>query len=492
MTMKNITVLYAIILLLLCSSRLSAQRTITASLDDIIAAAQEGSPDALVAQSRLVNSKWQNVAFYAGFKPQLRLNATLPDLNRQIDAINLPDGSVNFLNRSFMNSRVGISLFQVIRKTGGTVSIGSSLNRLDLFETNSQSYSRSYLSNPISLSFDQPLFQFNAYQWDRKENDLRYQSLQKQYTEQREMVAFQSVNNFFRLYVTKIELVNAKANLEYLDSLNTIAEGRYSVGRISETEMLQVKLGAKNASARVSSLELDVQMQTEELRDFLGISEEVSFDLVPPSDPPLYAIDKQQALDEANRNRSRTIEFRRRLLAAERDVEQARKSSGPNISLEGSLGLTQTSSGLSESYQNLLDQESIRLTLSVPIADWGLRKAQREIAKSNLELEQLQVSLDQNNFDREITVNINQLELKRKQLKLEKEALEVATLRLDIAKKRYQIGKTDVLDLNVAIQEHRSAIQQYYNALWSVWSAHYQIRNLTLYDFIDNRPIQYD
>lgn len=473
-------------------SDLSSQREVNATLDEIIATAQTGAPDALVAQSKLINSKWQNVAFYAGFKPQLRLNATLPDLNRQIDAINLPDGSVDFLNRSFMNTRVGLSLFQVIRKTGGTVSLGTSLNRLDLFQTNSQDRFTSYLSNPISLTFDQPLFQFNRYEWDKKENDITYQSQQKQYVEQRETIAFDATNNFFRLYVTTIELENAKQNQTYLDSLNIIAEGRYSVGRIAETEMLQVKLSSKNADARVSSLELDVQIQTEELRDFLGISEEVSFILVAPNDPPVYLIDQDIAISQANKNRSRTLEFRRRLLVAERNVEQARRSSGPSISLEGSLGFTQTSPELSEAYNNLLDQESVRLTLSLPIADFGLRKAQKEIAKSNLELEQLQVSLDQNNFDREITVNINQLELKRKQLKLEKEALEVATLRLDIAKKRYQIGKTDVLDLNVAIQEHRSSIQQYYNALWNVWNAHYRIRNLTLYDFVENAPIVYE
>lgn len=467
------------------------QQNITADLDKIIATAQSGSPDALVAESRLVNSKWRNTAFYAGFKPQLSLNATLPELNRSINRITLPDGSVDFRSQSFMNSTVGVSLFQVIKKTGGTVRVGTNLNRLDQFSSATVPYQRSYLTNPISIFLDQPLFAFNAYKWDEKSNDLEFEASQKEYTEQREMIAFDAMNNFFQLYVTGIQLENAERNQVYLDSLNIIAEGRFSVGRIAETEMLQVKLGSKNASARVSQLQLDYQIQTEELRDFLGISEVVIFDLTPPSDPPIYLIDKDLAINEATKNRSQTIGFRSRLLEADRAVEEARRGAGPSVSLTGSVGLTGTNPSFGESYTDLLDQESIRLSLSVPIADWGLRKAQKEIAKSNLELEQLQVSLDQNNFEREITVNINQLDLKRKQLRLQKEALDVATLRLDIAKKRYQIGKTDVLDLNVAIQEHRSSIQQYYSALWNVWQAHYQIRNLTLYDFVEGRSIVY-
>ncbi len=468
-----------------------AQQNITADLDKIISTAQDGSPDALVAESRLVNSKWINIAFYAGFKPQLSLNATLPDLNRRINAITLPDGSVDFRSQSFMNSSVGVSLFQVIKKTGGTVRIGTNLNRLDQFGSETVPYQRSYLTNPISLFLDQPLFAFNSYKWDEKSNDLEFESSQKQYVEQRETIAYDAVNNFFNLYVTGIRLENAVRNQVYLDSLNIIAEGRFSVGRIAQTEMLQVKLGSKNASARVSQLQLDKQIQTEELRDFLGISEEVIFDLTSPTDPPMYLIDKELAINEATKNRSRTIEFRQRLLEADRAVEEARRGAGPSVALTGSLGLTGTNPSFGESYSGLLDQESVRLSLSVPIADWGLRKAQKEIAKSNLELEQLQVSLEQNNFEREITVNINQLDLKRKQLRLQKEALDVATLRLDIAKKRYQIGKTDVLDLNVAIQEHRTSIQQYYSALWNVWQAHYQIRNLTLYDFVKNESIVY-
>lgn len=487
--MKNIF----IALLTWCSIQAAwCQRNVQLTLEDAINLAQSESPDVKVAESQLTNSKWRNIAFDAGFKPQLRLDATLPSLNRQIDAINLPDGSVQFINRSFMNNNIGVSLFQQIRQTGGNFSVGTSLNRLDLFETESQNYSRSYLSTPISVSFNQPLFQFNRFDWDKKQNDLTFETQKKRYTENKELVAFNTMNNFFQLYVTNIQLENARKNLVYLDSLNTIAEGRFSVGRIAETEMLQVKLSAKNAKANVSALELNVQTQTEELRDFLGIKEEVTFDLTAPSNPPMYLVDKDIALQQALQNKSRTLEFRQRLLQAEREVAEAKQLSAPEITLQGTVGLTQTSNSLGDSYRNLLDQERVSLRLSVPIADWGLSKAQKEIAKSNLELEQLQVARDQTSFERDIAINVNQLELRRKQLTLQKEALDVAELRMDIAKKRYQIGKTDVLDLNVAIQEHRTSIGQYYNALWEVWRAHYQIRNLTLYDFVEQRGIVYE
>ena len=139
--------------------------------------------------------------------------------------------------------------------------------------------------------------------------------------------------------------------------------------------------------------------------------------------------------------------------------------------------------------KNLLDQERITLSLNIPIADWGRTKAQKEIAKSNLDLEQLQVKQDKINFQREITVNVEQFELKKKQLALAIEALEIAGKRLDITKSRYNIGKIDVTNLNIAIQENESARQAYYNALWALKRAHHEIRLLTLYDFALDRSI---
>ena len=54
----------------------------------------------------------------------------------------------------------------------------------------------------------------------------------------------------------------------------------------------------------------------------------------------------------------------------------------------------------------------------------------------------------------------------------------------------FNIGKVDVTNLNIAIQEEQGAQQAYYTTLWDLWRAHYTIRNLTLYDFENNVPLE--
>ena len=480
------------ILLLFCIFCLNfssqAQEVISADINDIIQTAQSESPNFLLAKSFKNNAHWIYIASKSIFKPQLGFSATLPSINRSISPFTLPDGSRTFVTSSFITNQIGLNLRQVISATGGTVFVSTDLQRLD--DLSSTFASTRYLSSPVSIGFDQPLFRLNPYKWDKREAEINYTASKKRYVEDRERIAFESVNNFFDLYISQLTLEEALRNSDYLDSLAVNAEGRFSVGRISETELLQIQLGAKNAKGNVAQLSLSVQNKIENLRDFLGIQKEVTFDLKTPSPITIYTIDKNKALEYALKNRSITEDFRLRLLNAERQMETAHKNNGPNLRLSGSFGLTQTAGSIDGAYQQLLDQEQVSLSIDIPIADFGRSKAQKEIAKSNLEVTQLQLKQDQVSFEREILVNVQQFELKRNQLKLAEEALEIAKKRVDIAKKRFVIGKIDVTNLNIAIQEELGAQQSYYSTLWDLWRAHYTIRNLTLYDFENDVPLE--
>ena len=162
------------------------------------------------------------------------------------------------------------------------------------------------------------------------------------------------------------------------------------------------------------------------------------------------------------------------------------------MELNGYFGLSQTAETLGSAYQNPVDQERVGLTLQVPIADWGLSRARREIAKSNLELTRRTIEQDNIKFEREVILRVQQFDLKKQQLILAGRAFEVADKRVTIAKNRYQIGKIDVTELNIALNEYETSRQAYFQSLWALWTAHYEIRNLTLFDFIENKPLRND
>ena len=170
-----------LIIFLFFGYSISAQSPYRLTLDEVVALAQSDAPDALLASTRWKHSYWTYQSYLADFKPQIILQAnTLPLFNRTIESIPLQNGGVAFKERSFMENQLNLSLQQDFAPTGGTLFFGSGLSRLDLFATGGVPASTSYLSNPLSLGFSQPLFQYNDMKWRKKIEPIIYKESEKQ------------------------------------------------------------------------------------------------------------------------------------------------------------------------------------------------------------------------------------------------------------------------------------------------------------------------
>lgn len=462
---------------------LNAQtKTLQLSLSEVVTLAQSDAPDVLIANTRLNNSYWRYKSFLADYKPQINLDAQLPNLNRSIASITLPDGTDAFINRSLMSSSLGLQLSQQITATGGTVFASTNIERIDIFKTDNNPSNQSYLSAPISIGFIQPLFAYNQLKWNKKIEPLRYSERTKEYAEEMESVAFAAANLFFDVLIAQLNLAAAEQDKINADTLFAISKGRFSVGKIAETELLQIELQSLNADANVAQTSLNVTMNTERLRNHLGIKEAVIFELETPTIIPTFLIDSEKALKFARMNRSNSINFERRLLQAEGEVEQADRERF-NINLFGRFGLTQTANNFSDAFKDLLDQEVVRLGINMPIADWGKTQANKEIAASNLELTKVSIEQERVNFERDILIRVQQFDLVRNQVKLANRAYEAGIKREDITRKRYLIAKIGITELNIAISEKEQARRNYVSTLKNFWLAYYELRTLTLYDF---------
>ena len=415
--------LITLLLVGITSFSFTQTKTLQLTLPEVIALAQSESPDVLLATTKLTNSYWRYQSFLANYKPRIELSAELPNINRAISSITLPDGQEAFVNRSFMNSNFEVSLQQPITSTGGVIFASTGLQRIDIFNPSS----KSYLSAPISLGFSQPLFAHNSLKWNKRIQPIAYSESTSQYAEEMEGIAFEAAALFFNVLIAQLNLQAAEKDKENADTLFSISQGRFEVGKIAETELLQIELRALNSNATVAQANLQLQTNMEALRNHLGIREAVFFQLEPPVSIPDFIIDSEIALKYARLNRSLSKSFERELTEAERDLDQAERDRF-NIRLFGSFGLTQTGGSLGDSYTNLLDQERFSLSINMPIADWGRTKAQKEIANSNLELIQMNVTQERVNFERAILIRVQQFDLLRNQVGLSKKAYNACLL----------------------------------------------------------------
>lgn len=485
--MKSNQILLSFIILLLSLSYQSiAQKTYT--LQEIIGLAQKNSPFALQADNRKENRYWQYRTYLSNYNPQLSLSGNLPSFTRSIIPVQQNDGSDVFRERSQFNLNVRLSLSQTIAATGGEIFISSELNRLETLAGSNTGVT--YGSQPIQIGFRQPLFAFNSLKWDKRIEPLRYEESQKRYVEDLENISVRTTELFFDLLIAQKTYDIAQKNLANNDTIFKIGKGRFSLGKIAENDLLQLQLNVMNSQQQLAQAQLDIESSQLALKTYLGSNANIeNINLEEPKIIPEFTINPEVAIEQAKANREQFIQFKRRQIEAERDVAEAKGSTGLNVNLFGTFGLTQNADNFGDVYQNTQDQQTVNLGFEIPILDWGRRKARLKTALANEELVKSTVAQDEITFEQEIYIKVKQFDMLRKGLAISQQADTVAQRRYYIAQQRYLIAKISITDLNIALQEKDTARRNYLQALRSFWRAYYEMRQLTLYDFERKEPI---
>ncbi|MBK9290940.1 MAG: TolC family protein [Bacteroidetes bacterium] len=470
-------------------ARAQQSDSIYLTLNEVIELARKQSPEAMIARHRFRRSYWEYRSFKAGYLPNVRFEATLPNFNRSIDAITLPDGSETYLERTLARYSAAVSLNQKIGYTGGEVFLQSGLQRLDNFYTDTNT--RQFLSTPLNIGFRQPLFAYNAFKWDRQIEPLRYEEARRQYLEANEQVAVSAINIFFDLLSAQVEREIARKNSANYDTLYRIALGRFQLGKIAENELLQLELNLLRARAAQENAQLGYQNKLMSFRSFLRISGNRPVVLIPPRPEKFFEANPSVALTEALENTSAGQAFSRRMLEAQSQLSQAKSEGRFDAQLFATFGLSQTANVIGDVYKNPLDEERLSIGLSIPLLDWGQAKGRIRMAESNLELIRTSIEQEKTDFEQNLYIRVMQFNMQQNQLIIAAKSDTVAQKRFDVTQKRYLIGKVnDVLELNNAQIDNDNARVGYYQALKNYWSSYYELRRLTLFDFENNRKIQ--
>jgi outer membrane protein TolC len=459
----------------------SAARGLT--LDEVIAQALNNSAVGQQAYTTRETSYWAWRGYQANFRPQLGLQGTLPNFSRAISPVVQPDGTISFQSVRINNSDLGLTMSQNIGLTGGQVFVGSVVQRFDDF--NGQL--RRYNNQPFTLGLTQPLGQFNSLRWARRIEPLRYQESQRQYVEERETIAQRVTELYFDVLLQQVNAEVARQNAEATAELLRIGQERYKLGRLSQSDLLQLELNLLDARQAQTQAQLSAQNATVDLQAYTGMVDAPA--LVVPASAPLPTVLPTQALEEARRNRSTTLAFRRRLLQAERDVAQARGTTGFQATLTANMGYVNQAQRFGDTYNNLQNQQQVGLVFSMPLVDWGRQKSIVKTAELTREQVQRNVTQEERSFEQIVLTQAGQQAALSEQLRLAIRADSLAQRRYDIARATYLLGRISLTDLSLASLAKDGAKRGYIFALRACWVAHFRLRALTLYDFEKQAPI---
>ncbi len=472
----------------LMGSTVSGQELIAGkmSLEEAIQIACTRSPQAQMVQLSFMSQYWSFRSYRAQLLPSLNLNGTLGSYNRSLVEVRDPEtGRISYVANNTMNNTLSLHINQNIALTGGNVSLYTSLDRLDQFSYDTKTYN----TIPLSISYNQPLRSFNSLKWLKKTEPLQYEKAKKQYLENMENIVVQTSAYFFAVLSAQTSHKKSVENLQDTRDMYGMAQKRFDIGTLTKSELLQLELSMMNAELAVSNSKVNLDIALFNFKSYLGISERSLVELLPPMSVPEVLLDYEFVLDKALQNSSHLLTLKLDQLNAQKSVAEAKAGRGIQLALNANLGLSKTADDFIGAYQRMQDREVVSLSVTMPIYDWGMSRGKVKMAEAEARLVQTQQEQEEIKFQQDIRIKVMQFNNQAMQCRISEKALIIAEERYDITKKRFQNGGITVTDLNTAQKEYDSASEQYVNQLSTFWGAYFELRKLSLYDFIEKRDI---
>ena len=467
----------------------------TLTLPALIEQTLATSAASLQARAAREGGYWAYRAYQANYRPQLTLAGTVPNFNRGISPAPQSDGTTAFRQVRYNYSLLATTLTQNIGATGGQVVLGSQVQRFDDFIRSTKEYS----NQPFTLGLTQPLGYFNALKWSRRIAPLLYQESQRQYLEDREALAQRVTELYFDVLLQQVNAAVAGQNAQATAELLRVGREKYALGRLSQSDLLQLELNLLDAQQAQTQARLDAERAAVSLRTYCALPAEVAPaaeaalpPLAVPAPAPALAVVPAEALAQARQHRAATLAFERRQLQATRDVAQARGTTGFLATLSANLGYVNQAPGLRESYLALQNQQQVSLAFSLPLVDWGRRRATIRTAELARDQTQAIVVQDERAFEQTVLTQAAQVPALAGQARLAARADTLAQHRYAITRATYEAGRLSLTDLTLASAAKDLARRSYILALRAGWVGYYQLRGLTLFDFETGQPLAAD
>ena len=431
-----------LLLLVLCGAGVQAQQVLRLDLKRTIALANDSSLSAFRYQNMYLSGYWEYRSYKAARLPSLSLNLTPAQYYRYITQRYDSQADVDvYREQQMFSATAGLSLVQNFDLLGGTFYVDTQLDYLRNFgDVNSTQFS----TVPFRIGYQQDLLGFNAFRWDRKIEPLKFEKVKKQFIYNSESVSEEAVNYFFSLAMAQTDYRLAEENLTTADTLYAIGEQRQKIAAISQADLLTLKLDKVNARNTLKNAEITRKRAMSALATFLNLDKNTYIEIDLPSRPRYVDIPTDRALLLAKENNPTYLEQRQNVLEAEREVDRTKKESRFNASVNASVGFNQVADNLGAAYRNLLQQDLVSLTVSIPLVDWGVRKGKYNMARNNLNVVKIAARQEEISLEEDVMMTVSDFNVQQDLIASASEALDLAELAYDQTRWRFIIGKADI------------------------------------------------
>ena len=416
-----------------------SQGQVSLTIEKAMDIAEEHSPSLRRSHMNLERYQQNLVAQRASLKSKFSLNLNPVDYSksRSFD---------NRLSQWYTNERFSTTgTFQVDQPILWTDGVLSLINRFGWQDNNSNidgtKTSNKAFSNDLYLQLSQPIFTYNKRKMELQQIEYDYENANISYALQRLSTEKDITQQFYSVYMAQSQLAITKEELTNAQQSYEIIKNKVEADLAARDELFQAEVNLEKAIQH--GLESRLELRQREIE-----SKELAFDMI-----------KTKALNEFK----------------------------GDIAL--SFGLIGDNRHLEKIYNNPTQNPRVAISLSVPIFDWGEKKARVKAQEVAQKINRLEFHEDKVNIELNIRQTWRSLENLLSQIKIAEQNVANAQRTYDLNLTRYREGDITGMDMNQFQTQLSNKKIAYTQALINYKIELLNLKILSLYDFEHDMPI---
>jgi outer membrane protein len=469
--------LLLLFLMFVCSASGFSQQGFT--LEQALTIAETNSPSMKKTRLSLIRSQEnlnaQNAALKSNFS--LTLNPIGYNQSREFN-----DLISNWNTRTTTESYGLFTVSQPIVMTDARISLTNRFGYKDSYSEYTSTSTKGF-SNNLSISIDQPLFTYNRTKIQLKELQLSLENAQLNYAIQLLSLEKQVTQAFYYVYQQQQSLDIADQAYQNMQQSYEVSKNKVDAGISAREEMFQAELNLATTRSDFENKQVSLENAKDDFKLLIGMSLYDDIIVIPNIDVDTVAVDISFAIDQGLASRMELRQREINIESSQFDLIQTKALNEFRGSLGLSLGLFGDNQKFSNVYDSPTDNETVALSLTIPLWDWGERKSRIKATEASVESAKITLEEEQNNIILGIRKVYRNLINLQNQIEIAAQSVTNAQLTYDLNLEKYKNGDLTGMDLNIYQNQLSEQKLTYTNSLISYKLELLNLKIQTLYDF---------
>jgi len=376
---------------------------------------------------------------------------------------------------------------QPVKWTDGLLTVRNDFGYQDNYsETGNNIYKDKGFNNSLYLKYDQPIFTYNRLKLNLEKIRLNLETATLAYAIEMLNMEYQVNQAFYSVYQKGTAVVIAEEEFENQKVSLDIIQSKVEAGLSAQEELLQAELNYATSESNLDNARVDLDNANDQFKLLIGMSLYDDIEIQTDIDFKLVYVNLDKAIENGL---SQRLELTQRNIDMKMSEFNLTETSAQNefrgdVSL--SVGVMGNNPAFGDIYDKPTNSPSFGVTFSIPLFDWGQRKAQIKAAEIEIQSKEIDLEDQKARIVLSIRQTYRSLQNLVNQIDIAKQNEKNAQLTYDINLERYQNGDLTSIDLErfqSQLSEKKTALV---NALINYRLEIINMKVQSLWDFENN------